>query len=97
MAQAVSQSAFCVTGVHASPVARQQVQRLGARTNLTGAHSRAAFLKGGLKRQTQSRNRNVGPTCVLADDTAVREEDLVDLDDASAKEVHTKLLDHKKL
>jgi len=87
MAQAVSQSAFCVTGAHAIPAARKQVQTLGARTKLTGAHSRAAFLKGGLKRQ--SRSRNVGPTCVLADDTAVREEDLVDLDDASAKEVKT--------
>jgi len=89
MAQAVSQSAFCVTGAHASPAARKQVQRLGARTNLTRAHSRAAFLKGGLKRQTQSRSRNVGPTCVLADDTAIREEDLADLDDAAAKEVRT--------
>eukprot|EP00242_Pyramimonas_sp_CCMP2087_P014662 CAMPEP_0198202872 /NCGR_PEP_ID=MMETSP1445-20131203/6098_1 /TAXON_ID=36898 /ORGANISM="Pyramimonas sp., Strain CCMP2087" /LENGTH=453 /DNA_ID=CAMNT_0043873995 /DNA_START=17 /DNA_END=1378 /DNA_ORIENTATION=+ len=87
MAHAISQSSFCVTGVHASPTVRKQARRLGARTSVAGAHSRAAFLKGGLKHQTQSRSRNVGPTCVLANDTKIEDGDLADLDDAAAKEM----------
>jgi hypothetical protein len=92
MAHAISQNSLCVIGAHASPAARKQAQKLGARTTVAGAHLRAAFLKRGLKRQTQSRSRNVGPTCVLANDTKIEDEALANFDDAAAKEVHTELI-----